>query len=493
LTTSAAPTEPTPVPYPGGLLRALGLYGLSHLDAPVLAALASDATMLLIGPHGTAKSALLERLSEALQLDHRHYNASLLSFDDLVGFPVPDGDTLRYLRTPATLWGAQSVFLDEISRCRPEVQNKLFSIVHERKVQGIRLESLRYRWAAMNPPSAIATDDACDEYLGSQPLDPALADRFSFVLTLPALEDLAHPARRDVIRSGLTREVLPLPDIAGLVEQCRRGIALRTELLDDWVTLYTASLINPLRQAGIGISGRRAPMIAANIIAVHAALEVLGRRDEAAGLDDKLDEAALIALHSSMPHRAQGRLVDPGILTTIHRKAVTAASMLLRDQEVAAVLSELDPVHRVGLALALLEANPRRIWRSTMSSLVADALTTGDVQSQWLLSLELLPRIAALDCVDASTLELLSAPFRRQLEFELGDPGNRTFLSGGTVKFDLLSDALNGLSATDPDQITTGNLISTLFRHNPSAVNPDTFISTQAALRHRLAPRSNHA
>ena len=101
-------------------LRALGLYGLDHLDAIVLAALASEAPLLLIGPHGSAKSALLNRAAAALGLDHRHYNASLLSFDDLLGFPVPNDarDGLQYLRTPATLWGAQSVFLDEISRCR---------------------------------------------------------------------------------------------------------------------------------------------------------------------------------------------------------------------------------------------------------------------------------------------------------------------------------------------------------------------------------------
>jgi MoxR-like ATPase len=135
-----------------GLLSSLGLHGLSHLDAPVLAALASETPLLLIGPHGSAKSALIERLAVALRLEHRHYNASLISFDDLVGFPVPDGDGLRYLRTPATLWGAQSVFLDEISRCRPEVQNKLFSIVHEKRVQ----EGFAFRHCLNSASSIIA-------------------------------------------------------------------------------------------------------------------------------------------------------------------------------------------------------------------------------------------------------------------------------------------------------------------------------------------------
>jgi MoxR-like ATPase len=188
------------------LLRSLNLFGLDHLDPVILAALTDERPLLLIGPHGSAKSALLERLAAALGLDHRHYNASLLSFDDLVGFPVPDGDALRYLRTPATLWGAQSVFLDEISRCRPEVQNKLFSIVHEKRIQGIALPDLRYRWAAMNPPPAPDADDGADPFLayaGCLPLDAALADRFGFVLPLPGLDELPAEARREVIRGGL--------------------------------------------------------------------------------------------------------------------------------------------------------------------------------------------------------------------------------------------------------------------------------------------------
>lgn len=144
------------------------------------------------------KSALLERLASVLGLEHRHYNASLISFDDLVGFPVPDGDGLRYLRTPATLWGAQSIFLDEISRCRPELQNKLFSIIHEKRVQGMALEDLRYRWAAMNPPASPETTDEPDDYASSFPLDPALADRFGFVLYLPGLSRICLPRRAAV-------------------------------------------------------------------------------------------------------------------------------------------------------------------------------------------------------------------------------------------------------------------------------------------------------
>ena len=85
---------------PGVLTKALGLEGWEKLEPVILAALASEEPLLLVGRHGAAKSFLLERLAEALELEFRCYNASLLNFDDLVGFPIPteDKQSLRYIR-----------------------------------------------------------------------------------------------------------------------------------------------------------------------------------------------------------------------------------------------------------------------------------------------------------------------------------------------------------------------------------------------------------
>ena len=57
------------------------------------------------------------------------------------------------------MWGAESGLIDEISRSKPEQQNRLFSLVHERRVQGIGLPKLCYRWAAMNPCSTDQDGD----------------------------------------------------------------------------------------------------------------------------------------------------------------------------------------------------------------------------------------------------------------------------------------------------------------------------------------------
>lgn len=70
-------------------------------------------------------------------MEFRSYNASLINDDDLVGVPLPDATRtkLEDLSSPESIWDAEVVFIDEISRTRPELQNKLFPIIYDRRVQ----------------------------------------------------------------------------------------------------------------------------------------------------------------------------------------------------------------------------------------------------------------------------------------------------------------------------------------------------------------------
>jgi MoxR-like ATPase len=69
-------------------LPALGVFGFDRLEPVILAALVTEDPLLLIGRSGTGKTYLLNTLSEALELEHRHYNASLIAW-----FPVVSGDS----------------------------------------------------------------------------------------------------------------------------------------------------------------------------------------------------------------------------------------------------------------------------------------------------------------------------------------------------------------------------------------------------------------
>ena len=122
------------------------------------------------------------------------------------------------------------VFVDELSRTRPDLQNKLFSIIHERRVQGIPLEKLRYRWAAMNPPPAAGddADDDGDAYLGAEPLDPALADRFAFLLEVPGWAELTDAEKTELLNDQFRgRHEFPV-DVPALVARTRERLSALT-------------------------------------------------------------------------------------------------------------------------------------------------------------------------------------------------------------------------------------------------------------------------
>ena len=129
-----------------------------------------------------------------------------------VGFPYPDQalSTVRVLQTPATVWTAQSVLIDELSRCKPEHQNRLFSLVHERRLQGLPLERLRYRWAAMNP--CTSDQGGIEHYSGSEALDPALADRFALIVTAADWNELTAAQQEAIVAPTGEGRVTPLND-----------------------------------------------------------------------------------------------------------------------------------------------------------------------------------------------------------------------------------------------------------------------------------------
>ena len=346
---------------PADPLAALGLHGLSRLAPVILGALVTGEPLLLIGPHGTAKTLLLTRVAADLGLSCRHYNASLLSFDDLVGFPLPDGEKgLRYVTTPSAIWGAGAVIFDEISRCRPDIQNKLFPIIHERRAQGLEIEGLVYRWAAMNPPSGQDNEDA--DYRGSEPLDPALADRFTHIVSLQGWERLSEDERIKVIRArdggNPTGEVV-LPSFLSQIRLCRD---LTEDSIGEDIARYVSILVGLVDNAGISLSPRRGGMLYRAILATHAAGLCL-RPDMAAS------DSAWLAVINAIPQRAQGIEVSETKLLAAHKEAWRLAGVR-PDDPLKRILMAKDPVERLRLAVAT-PALPRGEFSGVVADVIA--------------------------------------------------------------------------------------------------------------------------
>jgi len=378
------------------LLRPLGIVGYDDLEPALLAALATAEPLLLLSDHGAAKTLLLVRLADALGLEMRHYNASLLQFDDLAGFPIPDDrGGIRYAAPPGAVWGAEAVFFDEIGRCRAETANKLFPIVHERRIQGILLERLRYRWAATNPPvEALSADRAEDPYEGVEPLDPALADRFSYVVPLPRFAELSDADRIAVIRGAGERVEPDGPrQVREMVQATRDLLETADPALEDAVVAYIMALTPALVEAGVTVGGRRAATLRRTLLAVRAASLVLGRR---AG-----ESAFAAALLASVPEVAR-RPIPRSTLIAAHRAAWRHVSLPKEDPR--RVLEAVrDPVRRATLAVTL-----PRLPAGYRGEALCGALAALRPYEAEILAWSLLPRLLSGGRVPATAAETVA-------------------------------------------------------------------------------------
>jgi len=299
-----------------GFLRHLGVYGYDQVEPVILASLVSEDPLLLVGKAGTGKTFLLNSLSEALGLEHRHYNASLIAFDDLVGFPWPEknGEQIRYIETPATVWKAESVLIDELNRCKPEHQNRLFSLVHERRIQGLRLGQLRYRWAAMNPPGLdqVSGDES---YSGCEPLDSALADRFSFIVKVADWLELSEGDREAVAdprgEGAVSKDG---GQLSAFVKKAREKFFQSLHNPVRISTEYATRVATALNQSGVRISPRRVRQLSRNLLALEAVCQWPRERLYRLGLG------------WSLPQRAGNSCPEETVISAAHRIAWEAVS-----------------------------------------------------------------------------------------------------------------------------------------------------------------------
>jgi MoxR-like ATPase len=390
------------------LTKPLGLLGWDNLEPVLLAALATKEPLLLIGKHGTAKSFLLERLAQALDLNYRFYNASLVNYDDLVGIPVPDSTqtSLRYISTPTAIWDAEVVFIDELNRTRPDLQNKLFSIIHERRVQGVQLEKLQYRWAAMNPPPSDDQDQS-EIYLGAEPLDPALADRFGFLIEVPDWCDLAASDKKILLLDQFRgRHEFPV-NVADLVSRTSAAFNLFCENPPD-LTGYFVALESQLRSAGTRFSSRRLSTLFRTALGIHASRITLARTAGEESPTPDLESSLFLALAHGHPGLACGP-IDRGTLLAVHRQAWNIAG-LKDDDPWKELLSIPDPVERVIRAARA----DFPLSEGELSSLVLEAVAaqpSDELRSA--LSLVLYIRLRSAKRIAATAAETLASQLTR--------------------------------------------------------------------------------
>ena len=211
----------------------------------------------------------------------------------------------------------------------------------------------------MNPP---LRDDDAHGYLGSEPLDPALADRFVFIVAMPAWTELSERDQLAIIAAG-PADVDADAGVAlsAAIAVTRDAAAMLDGVLRVAVGHYARALVSLLGQGGFALSPRRAGMIARAVVAVHAARLAT---DPAAQIGD----SAYLALKATIPQRAEGvPILEPKLLAA-HREAWRLAGVK-PDDPIRALLLTADPLERLRLAVSA-----PTLAKSDSSGIVADAL-----------------------------------------------------------------------------------------------------------------------
>ena len=227
----------------------------SELVRLLLVTLLAGEHMLVVGPPGTAKSALVRHLARLV--DARYFEYLLTRFsepNELFG-PVDikafrEGTFVR--RIEAMLPDAEIVFLDEIFKSNSAILNALLSILNERRFftgsQSLKVPLCSLFGATNEVPN--------DEALG------AIFDRF-LVRALSENLDSFHfhglverGIRGEIAAlSGATESEAPLVSLAEIRKvQARLGQFL--SFPEDWMARYKGFIFQ-IRSEGISLSDRR--------------------------------------------------------------------------------------------------------------------------------------------------------------------------------------------------------------------------------------------
>ncbi len=255
-----------------GVARALGqcFLGKDETIRLALIALVAGEHMLIVGPPGTAKSALVRQLARLVDARYFEYLLTRFSEPNEIFGPIDikafrEGSYLR--RTEAMLPAAEIVFLDEVFKSNSAILNSLLAIMNERRFfTGSRTLTvpLRSLFAATNEvPNDEGLAAVFDRFLIRASSDNLESFHFHGLVGRGIEAEVAHLGGSDDAAAAL----VSLTEIAGL----QRATAGLLRVGDEFLARYKG-LVFQIRSEGVSLSDRRVVKLL-KLFAASAALD----------------------------------------------------------------------------------------------------------------------------------------------------------------------------------------------------------------------------
>jgi len=164
----------------------------------------------------------------------------------------------------------------------------------------------------MNP--CTADQGGVEDYSGSEPLDPALADRFALIVTAADWSDLSAEQQASIVAPSGEGRVTPRhPEWCQELQDWQDRFRKLVNACPPLVTKYVVTVVNALNGAGVRISPRRARLLARSLVAAT----IVAERSSSAVFRSVLE--------CSLPHATWGQAVEPAVIAAAHRAAWDAS------------------------------------------------------------------------------------------------------------------------------------------------------------------------
>lgn len=248
--------------------------GKQEIIRLMIVTLVAGENMLLVGPPGTGKSALVQLLAKLVEARHFEYLLTRFSEPNELFGPVDikafrEGEYHR--RTARMLPEAEVVFLDEIGKASSAILNTLLTVLNERRLtigsQRLEVPLISLFGATNEVPNDDTLMALFDRFLLRVYCDNL--DSFHFAGLVRA--GLANESARSQRSDDKLQPVLTAKELQELHREFHKLLSFS----DDFVATYKG-LIFQIRSEGISVSDRRV----IRLMKLFAASAIVGGRSK---------------------------------------------------------------------------------------------------------------------------------------------------------------------------------------------------------------------